>query len=171
MVKHTSGGRRRSRAAGLSERQGARAARPRGAERLTLLGAGRVPIPASPDEARLETFDNLYPRRDYVIEFDCPEFTCVCPKTGQPDFGVIRIRYVPAERCVELKSLKLYLWSYRDNGTFHETVTHQILDDLVKALDPTWLRVEGDFNVRGGLHTRVFAYHGLRPDSVPEPPT
>jgi 7-cyano-7-deazaguanine reductase len=117
-----------------------------------------------------ETFPNPRPGRDYLISIDCPEFTCVCPRTGQPDFATIRIRYVPAEKCVELKSLKLYLWSYRDVGTFHEAATQQILDDLVAALHPKWLRVEGDFNVRGGLHTRVFASHGRRPESIPEPP-
>lgn len=86
---------------------------------------------------------------------ECPEFTCVCPLTGQPDFATIRIRYVPAGLCVELKSLKLYLWSYRDQGTFHEAVTNQILDDLVKALQPKSMTVVGDFNVRGGIHTTV----------------
>jgi 7-cyano-7-deazaguanine reductase len=126
-------------------------------------------MPSQPAKS-LETFPNPRPGRDYLISIDCPEFTCVCPKTGQPDFGVIRIRYVPDAKCVELKSLKLYLWSYREAGTFHETVTHQILDDLAAALAPAWMRIEGDFNVRGGLHTRVFAYHGRRPDSVPEPP-
>lgn len=117
-----------------------------------------------------ETFENPRPGRPYLISIDCPEFTCVCPKTGQPDFGTIRIRYVPARLCVELKSLKLYLGSYREKGTFHEAVTHQILDDLAAALAPEWLRIEGDFNVRGGIHTRVFAWHGRRPDSIPEPP-
>ncbi len=118
----------------------------------------------------LETFDSPRPGRDFLIAIDCPEFTCLCPKTGQPDFATIKIRYVPDDRCVELKSLKLYLWSFRDVGTFHEAVTHQILDDLVRATAPTWMRIEGDFFVRGGLHTRVFAYHGTRPVTVPEPP-
>ena len=131
------------------------ARRRRATERITLLGAGRVPIPASPDDARLETFDNLYPRRDYVIEFDCPEFTCLCPMTGQPDFATITIEYVPADLCVELKSLKLYLWSYRNEGAFHEAVTNRILDDLVGLLQPRRLLVQGDFNIRGGIHTRV----------------
>ena len=105
----------------------------------------------------LETFPNPCPERDYEIAMECPEFTCVCPRTGQPDFATIRIRYVPAERCVELKSLKLYLWSYRDEGTFHEAVTNRILDDLVQALQPRSMIVTGDFNVRGGIHTTVHA--------------
>jgi 7-cyano-7-deazaguanine reductase len=94
---------------------------------------------------------------------ECPEFTCVCPMTGQPDFATIRIRYIPAERCVELKSLKLYLWSFRDEGTFHEAVTNRICDDLVALLDPTFVEVVGDFSVRGGIHTVVTARHGARP--------
>jgi 7-cyano-7-deazaguanine reductase len=105
----------------------------------------------------LETFPNPCPERDYEIAMECPEFTCVCPRTGQPDFATIRIRYVPAERCVELKSLKLYLWSYRDEGSFHEAVTNRILDDLVAALQPKSMTVIGDFNVRGGIHTVVSA--------------
>jgi 7-cyano-7-deazaguanine reductase len=107
----------------------------------------------------LETFDNPRPGRAYEIRFECPEFTCVCPMTGQPDFATIRIRYVPAARCVELKSLKLYLWSYREEGAFHEAVTNQILDDLVAALQPRRLTVEGDFSVRGGIHTVVEVTH------------
>ena len=107
----------------------------------------------------LESFPNPRPGRDYEIRFDCPEFTCVCPKTGQPDFATIRIRYTPDERCVELKSLKLYLWSYRDKGAFHEAVTNQILDDLVGAVAPKRMVVEGDFYVRGGIGTVVEAQH------------
>jgi 7-cyano-7-deazaguanine reductase len=103
----------------------------------------------------LETFPNPHPERDYEISMECPEFTCVCPRTGQPDFATIRIRYVPAELCVELKSLKLYLWSYRNEGAFHEAVTNQILDDLVRAIKPRSITVVGDFNVRGGIHTSV----------------
>ena len=110
----------------------------------------------------LETFDNPKPEREYEISFSCPEFTCVCPKTGQPDFATIRIRYVPRTKCVELKSLKIYLWSYRDEGHFHEAVTNQILDDLVAAIDPRSMIVEGDFMVRGGIHTVVTAKHGGR---------
>jgi 7-cyano-7-deazaguanine reductase len=107
----------------------------------------------------LETFPNPCPERDYEIAMDCPEFTCVCPRTGQPDFATLRIRYVPAQLCVELKSLKLYLWSYRNEGTFHEAVTNRILDDLVEALRPKSMMVVGDFNVRGGIHTTVTAQY------------
>jgi 7-cyano-7-deazaguanine reductase len=107
----------------------------------------------------LDTFDNPQPKRDYEIRFDCPEFTCVCPMTGQPDFATIRIAYVPDKRCVELKSLKLYLWSFRNEGAFHEAVTNQILDDLVAALEPRRCEVTGDFLVRGGIHTVVVARH------------
>ena len=107
----------------------------------------------------LETFPNPSPKRDYEIRFECPEFTCVCPMTGQPDFATIRITYVPNELCVELKSLKLYLWSFRDEGAFHEAVTNRILDDLVSALEPRRCEVTGDFFVRGGIHTVVVARH------------
>jgi 7-cyano-7-deazaguanine reductase len=107
----------------------------------------------------LETFANPQPRRDYEIRFECPEFTCVCPMTGQPDFATIRITYVPDKLCVELKSLKLYLWSFRDEGAFHEAVTNRILDDLVSALKPRRCEVTGDFYVRGGIHTVVVARH------------
>ena len=105
----------------------------------------------------LESFSNPRPQRDYEINMECPEFTCVCPRTGQPDFANIRVRYVPAELCVELKSLKLYLWSYRNEGAFHEAVVNQILDDLVQAIRPKSMTVVGDFNVRGGIHTTVTA--------------
>jgi len=107
----------------------------------------------------LESFPNPRPGRDYEIRFECPEFTCVCPMTGQPDFATIRIRYTPDEHCVELKSLKLYLWSYRDQGTFHEAVTNKILDDLVAAIAPKRMVVEGDFYVRGGIRTVVEVQH------------
>lgn len=107
----------------------------------------------------LETFPNPNPERDYQIAFDCPEFTSLCPVTGQPDFATIRIEYVPDQRCVELKSLKLYLWSFRNEGTFHEAVTNRILDDLVRVLDPRKIRVVGDFTVRGGIHTVVTVEH------------
>jgi 7-cyano-7-deazaguanine reductase len=103
----------------------------------------------------LESFANPNPERDYEIRFECPEFTCLCPKTGQPDFATIKIAYTPAQRCVELKSLKLYLWSFRDEGAFHEAVTNRILDDLVEAISPRAMTVEGDFLVRGGIHTVV----------------
>jgi 7-cyano-7-deazaguanine reductase len=111
----------------------------------------------------LETFPNPQPDRDYEIRFTCPEFTCVCPRTGQPDFATIRIVYVPDRTCVELKSLKLYLWSYRQEGQFHEAATNRILDDLVAATDPRWMEVEGDFNVRGGIHTVVKARYDAKP--------
>ena len=110
-------------------------------------------------QTTLDTFPNPRPGREYEIRFECPEFTCVCPKTGQPDFATIRIRYCPEALCVELKSLKLYLWSYRDVGQFHEAVTNRILDDLVQAVSPRWLEIEGDFMVRGGIHTVVRARH------------
>src|SRR5512145_3346385 len=107
----------------------------------------------------LQTFRNPKPERPFEIAFECPEFTCVCPMTGQPDFATIRIRYVPDRTCVELKSLKLYLWSFRDEGHFHEAVTNRILDDLVAAIDPREVTVVGDFGVRGGIHTVVTATH------------
>ncbi|NJK31318.1 MAG: NADPH-dependent 7-cyano-7-deazaguanine reductase QueF [Deltaproteobacteria bacterium] len=115
-------------------------------------------MPSQPT-TELETFPNPKPERDYEIRFECPEFTCLCPRTGQPDFATIRIRYTPDQRCVELKSLKLYLWSYRDQGAFHEAVTNKILDDLVAATDPRAMVVEGDFYVRGGIRTVVEARH------------
>jgi 7-cyano-7-deazaguanine reductase len=111
---------------------------------------------------KLETFPNPKPDRDYTIAFECPEFTCVCPMTGQPDFATIRISYVPDAACVELKSLKLYLWSFRDEGHFHEAVTNRILDDLVRAIAPRRMTVVGDFNIRGGIHTVVTATHEKR---------
>jgi 7-cyano-7-deazaguanine reductase len=113
-------------------------------------------VSTSPQKS-LETFPNPRPGRRFEVRFDCPEFTCLCPRTGQPDFATIRIRYVPGARCVELKSLKLYLWSYRGEGAFHEEVTNRILDDLVAATEPLELDVEGDFLVRGGIHTVVQA--------------
>jgi len=118
----------------------------------------------------LEVFENPRPERDYVISMDCPEFTCLCPKTGQPDFATVRIRYVPDRSCVELRSLKLYLWSFREEGAFHEDVTNKILDDLVAAAKPRWMRVEGDFWVRGGIHTVVIARHGSMPSGLESEP-
>ncbi len=105
----------------------------------------------------LEIFKNPYPARDYDINLECPEFTCLCPKTGQPDFATIRVHYVPDEFCVELKSFKLYLWSYRNEGAFHEAVTNKILEDLVKAIEPRRMEIEADFYVRGGIRTIVTA--------------
>jgi 7-cyano-7-deazaguanine reductase len=115
-------------------------------------------MPNKPSK-ELETFSNPNPERDYEISFEAPEFTCLCPMTGQPDFATIRILYVPDQKCVELKSLKLYLWSYRDEGTFHEAVTNRIADDLIRALDPRSIVVEGDFYVRGGIKTKVKVEH------------
>jgi 7-cyano-7-deazaguanine reductase len=114
---------------------------------------------------QLDTFENPNPERDYEIRFDCPEFTCLCPKTGQPDFAGLTITYVPDELCVELKSLKLYLWSFRDEGHFHEAVTNRILDDLVAAVSPRTMRIVGDFFVRGGIHTVVTAEHSTDPSA------
>jgi 7-cyano-7-deazaguanine reductase len=108
---------------------------------------------------KLETFPNPEPGRDYLIRHECPEYTAVCPVTGQPDFGTIVVLYTPDRLCVELKSLKLYLWSFRDEGHYFEQVTNQILDDLVKAVAPRRMTVIGSFNVRGGITTRVVARH------------
>ncbi len=107
----------------------------------------------------LDTFDNPHPERDYTIRIRVPEFTCLCPKTGQPDFATLHIEYVPDRRCVELKSLKLYVWSYRATGAFHEAVTNRILDDLVTACAPRFMRLSAEFNVRGGIYTTVVAEH------------
>ncbi len=119
-------------------------------------------MPAKPSK-KIEVFPNPNPGRDYEITMECPEFTCLCPRTGQPDFAKITIGYVPDRLCVELKSLKLYLWSYRNEGAFHEAVINMILDDLVSALAPRRIRVVGDFLVRGGIHTTVSAEHPPRP--------
>ena len=116
-------------------------------------------MPSRPSKT-LETFPNPRPGRVYEISFECPEFTCLCPRTGQPDFATIRIRYVPGDLCVELKSLKLYLWLFRDEGHFHEDVTNRILDDLVALLKPVAMTVVGDFSVRGGIHTVVTVTYG-----------
>jgi len=112
----------------------------------------------------LEVVPNPHPDRDYEVAMTEPEFTCLCPRTGQPDFATIRIRYVPDQHLVELKSLKLYLWSYRQEGAFHEDVTNRILDDFVAVARPRWLEVTGDFNVRGGIKTEIRATHGKRPE-------
>ena len=125
---------------------------------------------ASHPSKDLQTFPNPNPERDFEIRFDCPEFTCLCPLTGQPDFAHFRIRYTPDKRCVELKSLKLYLWSYRNEGAFHEAITNQIADDLIRVLKPRRLSVEGDFFVRGGIGTVVQVDHeakvGKKPRNV-----
>ena len=107
----------------------------------------------------IETFPNPFPGRDYNIDMECPEFTCLCPKTGQPDFGILDISYVPDKLCIELKSLKIYLTSYRNEGGFHEKVVNIILDDLVSACKPKKMKIVGDFNVRGGIHTTVTVEH------------
>ena len=117
----------------------------------------------------LETFENPRPQRDYTIRIRIPEFTCLCPKTGQPDFATLHLEYVPAQLCVELKSLKLYVWSFRDEGAFHEDVTNRILDDLVAATAPRFMRLTAEFNVRGGVYTNVVAEHRAV-DWLPPPP-
>lgn len=106
-----------------------------------------------------ETFANPTPRRDYLIRMEIPEFTCLCPRTGQPDFATLILEYIPDKKCVELKSLKLYIWSYRNEGAFHEAVTNRILDDLAKAVKPRFMRLTSRFYVRGGILTTVVAEH------------
>ena len=115
----------------------------------------------------LETFPNPAPQRDFLIHMEIPEFTCLCPKTGQPDFGALTVEFIPEKTCIELKSLKLYIWSFRDEGCFHEAVTNRILDDLVKATKPRFMRVTARFFVRGGIFTNVVAEHrkkGWKPE-------
>jgi len=122
---------------------------------------------------RLETFANPAPERDYTIRMTIPEFSCLCPKTGQPDFATLNLEYVPHELCVELKSLKLYIWSFRSRGAFHEAVTNEILAHLVAATAPRFMRLLAEFNVRGGIYTTVVAEHrqsgwtGAPPISLP----
>jgi 7-cyano-7-deazaguanine reductase len=123
--------------------------------------------PANPLDL-LETFDNQFPQRDYVIEIVCPEFTSVCPKTGQPDFGTLTITYTPERKCVELKSLKMYLQSFRNQGIFYENVTNRIADDLVAALAPRRLKLVAAFTARGGISTSVTVTHDSRPPT-PDP--
>ena len=127
-------------------------------------------MPSQPS-TQLEVVPNPRPGRDYEVSIEIPEFTCVCPMTGQPDFATIRIRYVPDRLLVELKSIKLYMWSYRAEGAFHEDVTNRILDDFVAAAAPRWIEVIGDFNVRGGIKTVVRATHGTRAPGAPVTPT
>ncbi|HEX9180556.1 MAG TPA: preQ(1) synthase [Burkholderiales bacterium] len=127
-------------------------------------------MPSSPSKS-LETFPNPEPRRDYRIHMEIPEFTCLCPRTGQPDFAHLTLDYVPDRLCVELKSLKLYIWSYRDQGAFHEAVTNRILDDLAKATRPRFMRLTARFYVRGGVFTTVVAEHrrkGWKPQPAVE---
>ena len=117
----------------------------------------------------LDSFANPNPERDYTIHIDTPEFTCLCPLTGQPDFASIVVQYVPDQLCLELKALKLYFWSYRDQGAFHEAVTNQILSDLVAAIAPRFMRINAEFNVRGGVYTRVVVEHRATAWQAPEP--
>jgi 7-cyano-7-deazaguanine reductase len=123
-------------------------------------------MPSNPSKI-LEVFDNPNPERDYVIRIDMPEFTCLCPMTGQPDFAILNLEYIADERCVELKALKNYIWSFRDEGCFHEAVTNQILNDLVDALEPRFMRLEAIFNVRGGIYTTVVVEHKC-PNWIPK---
>jgi 7-cyano-7-deazaguanine reductase len=123
--------------------------------KLTQLGAAATVQPTK----ALETFPNPNPDRDYLIHMQIPEFTCLCPKTGQPDFATLYLDFIPEKRCVELKSLKLYIWSFRDEGKFHEAVTNEILDDVVKAIAPRFARLTAKFWVRGGIFTTVVAEH------------
>ncbi len=123
---------------------------------------------AKPSKNSLETFPNPQAERDYTIRMRIPEFTCLCPKTGQPDFATLLLEYVPEALCVELKSLKLYIWSFRNEGAFHEAVTNRILDDLVRLMKPRFLRLTAEFNVRGGIYTTVVAEH-RRPGWKPAP--
>jgi 7-cyano-7-deazaguanine reductase len=115
-------------------------------------------MPSQPSKD-LETFDNPQPERDYTIRIRIPEFTCLCPKTGQPDFAEMTLEYVPDKHCVELKALKMYIWSFRDQGAFHEAVTNEILSDLVAVTQPRFMRLSAEFNVRGGIYTTVVAEH------------
>jgi len=115
-------------------------------------------MPSQPSKT-LDTFPNPAPQRDFVIHMEVPEFTCLCPMTGQPDFATIVVDYIPDARCVELKSLKLYMWSYRNEGAFHEAVTNVILDDLVAATEPRFMRITARWYVRGGIFTNVIAEH------------
>ena len=118
-------------------------------------------MPTRPRRA-LETFANPHPERDYRIHMEIPEFTCLCPRTGQPDFATLTLDYVPDRLCVELKSLKLYVWSYRNQGAFHEAVTNRMLEDLARATRPRYMRLAARFNVRGGIYTTVVAEHVKR---------
>jgi 7-cyano-7-deazaguanine reductase len=115
-------------------------------------------MPSEPSKT-LETFDNPRPEADYTIRIRIPEFTCLCPKTGQPDFAELLLEYVPDQQCVELKSLKMYVWSFREEGAFHEAVTNRMLADLAAATQPRFMRLSADFNVRGGIYTTVVAEH------------
>jgi len=123
---------------------------------------------ATQPSRELELFPNPQPARDYTIRINIPEFTCLCPKTGQPDFATLLLEYIPDRQCVELKSLKMYVWSFRNEGAFHEAVTNEILDDLVKATAPRFMRLSAIFNVRGGIDTTVIAEHRAEGWQAPE---
>jgi 7-cyano-7-deazaguanine reductase len=125
-------------------------------------------MPSTPSD-KLETFDNPAADRDYTIRMSIPEFTCLCPMTGQPDFATLELEYVPDRRCVELKSLKLYVWSFRDRGAFHEAITNEILDRLATTISPRFMRLTAKFNVRGGIVTTVVAER-RQPGWVPQTP-
>ena len=129
---------------------------------LSLLKKNHKDYPQSPENAKIETFRNAFPDRDYVITFDCPEFTSLCPITSQPDFGHITVNYIAKNKCIESKALKLYLFSYRNHNTFHEVAVNTILDDLVAACKPKWMQVVGDFMPRGGIAIHVTAEYGKK---------
>jgi 7-cyano-7-deazaguanine reductase len=131
---------------------------------LFALGSG----PRTAPSKTLETFPNPNPGRDFLIRMEIPEFTCLCPKTGQPDFATLHLDYYPDRACVELKSLKLYVWSFRNEGKFHEAVTNEILEDLVRATKPRFMRLTAEFLVRGGIYTTVVAEHRKRGWKAPE---
>ena len=119
-------------------------------------------MPSAPS-SKLETFPNPAPERDYVVHIEAPEFTCLCPLTGQPDFATLTLDYIPDRANLELKALKLYLWSYRDQGAFHEAVTNRMRDDLATAMQPTWMQVITEWKGRGGIHSRITATSGQVP--------
>ncbi len=125
-------------------------------------------MPSQPS-TQVQTFANPTPDRDYTIRMTIPEFTCLCPMTGQPDFATLELEYVPDRLCIELKSLKLYIWSFRDRGAFHEAVTNEILGHFVEAISPRFIRLHADFYVRGGIHTRVVAEHRAKGWQPPAP--
>ncbi|MBR2364409.1 MAG: NADPH-dependent 7-cyano-7-deazaguanine reductase QueF [Lentisphaeria bacterium] len=131
---------------------------------LTLLNRNHTEYPTNPDQAKLETFDNAYPKRNYVITFDCPEYSSLCPVTNQPDYGHITINYIADRKCIESKALKLYLFSFRNFNTFHEEAVNRILTDLTAACSPRWMEVIGDFMPRGGIAIKVRASEGKKPE-------
>ncbi len=124
-------------------------------------------MPSQPSK-ELEFFDNPMTERDYTIRIEIPEFTCLCPKTGQPDFATLNLEYIPGEKCIELKSLKVYIWSFRNEGAFHEKVTNDILSDLVAACTPRYMKLTAEFNVRGGIYTTVVVDHRDENWQIPE---